>query len=75
MTLAGCRPKNRFWTNSDSGRTIPWTDGEGAKRVSGLVSPAMPLRARFTIYGRIVSRQRNAQVGHYSDHIIAILTY
>lgn len=65
----------RYQLYSDPGRTIPWTDGAGAKSVSGLVSPAVPLRARFTIYGRILSRQRNAQVGHYSDHITAILTY
>ena len=60
---------------ADPARTIPWTEGAGAKAVSGLVGPAMPLRARFTIYGRILARQSNAQVGHYTDQVIAVLNY
>ena len=65
----------RYRLYADPARTVAWTDGSGAKKVSGLVSPARPLRVHLTVYGRILARQRNAQVGHYSDHITAILTY
>jgi spore coat protein U-like protein len=65
----------RYRLYADPARTIPWTDGAGARKVSGTVSPAMPLRVRFTVYGRILARQRHAQVGHYSDQVTAVLTY
>lgn len=65
----------RYQLYSDPARTVAWGDGSGARKVSGLVGPAMPLRVHFTVYGRILAHQRNAQVGHYSDHITAILTY
>jgi hypothetical protein len=48
---------------ADPARTIPWGDGGNAKAVSGLVGPTTPLRAHFTIYGRILSRQRQARSG------------
>ena len=65
----------RYQLFADPARTIPWGDGGNAKAVSGLVGPATPLRAQFTIYGRILARQRQAQVGHYTDQIIAMLNY
>ena len=65
----------RYQTFSDPARTLAWTDGAGAKTVSGLVAPGTPLRASFTIYGRLLARQPQAQVGHYTDRITAILNY
>ena len=65
----------RYRLYSDPARTVAWTDGSGARTVSGVVSPAMPLRVHLTVYGRIFAGQRTAQVGHYSDHITAIFTY
>jgi spore coat protein U-like protein len=65
----------RYQLFADPARTIPWADGAGAKAVSGLVGPTTPLRATFTIYGRILARQRQVQVGHYRDQITAVLNY
>ena len=65
----------RYQLFSDPARSIPWTDGAGAKAVSGLVGPSTPLRASFTIYGRILARQRQVQVGNYNDQITAVLNY
>lgn len=65
----------RYQLFADPARTDPWTDGAGAQRVSGLVGPVHPLRASFTIYGRILARQPNAQVGNYADHITVVLKY
>ena len=65
----------RYQLFADPARSIPWTDGAGARTVSGLVSSTNPLRASFTLYGRILARQPNAQVGNYTDQISVVLNY
>lgn len=65
----------RYQLFADPARAIPWGEGSSAKAVSGLVGPNTPLRASFTIYGRILARQPNAQVGNYTDQITAVLNY
>ena len=68
----------RYQLFADPARTIVWGDGSGegrARAVSGLVGPAAPLRARFTIYGRILAGNRSAGVGNYADQITVVLNY
>ena len=65
----------RYQLFADPARTIPWGEGSGAKTVSGVVGPAAPLHARFTIYGRILARQPQARVGNYADRVTAVLNY
>jgi spore coat protein U-like protein len=65
----------RYQLFADPARTIRWGDGGSGKAVSVLVGPTTPLRASYTIYGRILGRQRNAQVGNYTDQVTAVLDY
>ena len=76
--LADGANRLRYQLFADPARTVPWGDGSAgsqSRAVSGLIGPATPLRARFTIYGRILARQPNAQVGNYTDQITAVLNY
>lgn len=77
-SLAGGQNRLRYQLFVDPARTIAWGDGSGntsTKAISGLVGPATPMRATFTVYGRVLARQSNAQVGSYSDQITAVLSY
>lgn len=65
----------RYQTFADPAHTILWSDGASARAISGVVGPGKPWHARFTVYGRILARQPNVQVGQYSDQIVAILNY
>lgn len=68
----------RYQLFADPARTVAWGDGSGdgrAKAVSGLVGPTTPLRASFTIYGRIFAGSPNAAVGNYADQITVVLNY
>ncbi len=65
----------RYQLFVDPARTIPWGEGANARSVSGVVDPARPLRATFSVYGRLLARQPNAQVGTYAGQVTAVLNY
>jgi spore coat protein U-like protein len=68
----------RYQIYLDPARTMPWGEGEsgGPKvPVSGLAGPQILFRQNITLYGRILARQDNVEVGDYTDRIVAVLTY
>lgn len=61
----------RYQLYVDAARTRPWGDGTAgttALQGSGTVAPSVPLRASFTLYGRVLARQQ-LQAGSYVDTI------
>lgn len=77
-SLTGGQHRIRYQLFMDPARTIPWGDGSGntsTKAISGMVGPTTPMRATFTVYGRVLARQSHAEVGSYSDRITVVLSY
>jgi spore coat protein U-like protein len=61
----------RYQLFVDAARTRPWGDGTGGSSPlegSGTVAPEVPLRVSFTLYGRVLARQK-MQAGSYVDTI------
>ena len=68
----------RYQLFTDPARTIPWGDGSGGtstRTISAQVGPTTPLRQTLTIYGRILGRRHEAEVGNYADQITVVLNY
>ncbi len=62
----------RYQLFVDAAHSVPWGDGTAgtvALSGSGAVSPTLPLRQSFTLYGRVLARQTVVPAGAYQDSV------
>jgi len=76
--LSSSRGSLRYQLFADSGRSVPLGDGaDGSTAITGVgvATQVAPLRRSFTVYGRILARQRMAPAGTYTDMVTLRLSY
>jgi len=76
--MNAARDAIRYELYTDPGRSIVFGDGAGGSAMlagAGVATRTAPLRQSFTVYGRVLARQRSAPAGTYLDVVMVQLSY
>lgn len=74
MTISGSSAQLQYNIYTTSARNKIWGDGNGATRAKSK-SKSSPFTKRYTLFGEMPALQTTAQIGSYSDLIIATLDF